>query len=223
MNVLENLRNHPGVDDWIMIGGDGRVVVRTGKVDIGQRISTALALIAAEELDVDFHRVDVEGVDTASSPDEEYSTGSNSVERSGPAVRLASATARQHLLNLAAKKLKVRSDTLQVFDGLVSSSESNQSVTYWQLMAGERFGIAVDHAARVKEPATYRQIGKRVTAIDLNRLVEGSERFVHDLVMPGMLHARLVRPPHYHARLAHMDQTIYERLGNGHLVRDARH
>ena len=220
MNLPENLRNHPNVDDWLSIGEDGRVVVRTGKVDIGQRISTALALIAAEELDVDLHRIDVEGVDTAWSPDEEYSTGSNSVERSGPAVRLASATARQHLLNLAARKLKVGMDSLEVADGLVRSSETNRSITYWQLMPGRRFGIVVDPQARVKSPQNYRQIGRQVTAIDLVRLVDGNERFVHDMVMPGMLHARLVRPPHYHARLAQIDETIYQHLGGGHLVRD---
>lgn len=220
MTIPENIQHNPAVDDWIRLGPNGRVIVRTGKVDIGQRISTALALIAAEELDVDLQRIDVENVDTASSPDEEYSTGSNSVERSGPAIRIASATARQRLLALAADRLRVRLGSLEVSDGLVRSSETNQSVTYWELAPDGRFGIPINTRIQVKPPQAYRQIGKSAVAIDLVRLVEGKQRFVHDLAMPGMLHARLVRPPHYHARLAQLDDTIYERLSGGHLVRD---
>ena len=85
-----SLAQYPNVDDWIVIGTDGRVRVRTGKVDIGQRISTALALIAAEELDVDLAHIDVDEVDTASSLDEEYTSASNSMERCGNSHMLRS-------------------------------------------------------------------------------------------------------------------------------------
>lgn len=220
MSLAENLAKYPGVDDWIEITPNGRVIVRTGKADIGQRISTALALIAAEELDVDYERIDVAGVDTASSPDEEYTSASNSIERSGATIRVASATARQYLCDLAAKALEVGANTLQVNDGLVRSSASNRSVTYWELMEGRRFAIAVAPDIACKPSEAYRQIGRQAVAKDLADLVRGTAPFVHDLDVPGMLHARLVRPPHYHARVVDIDQNIYSRLDGAHLVRD---
>ena len=221
MSVAENLQKHPSVDDWIVIAPNGRIIVRTGKVDIGQRISTALALIAAEELDVDFERIDVDGVDTASSPDEEYTSASNSVERSGNTIRLASATARRHLLALAAHALETEPSSLQVSDGLVRSSATNRSVTYWEILEGQQFDIAVDPEVTFKTEEDYRQIGRRwVVPADLMGLVQGTAPFVHDMSMPGMLHARLVRPPHYHARISAIDQTIYGGLEGAHLVCD---
>ena len=90
-----SLDKAPNVDDWLAIDADGRVRVRTGKVDIGQRVSTALGLIAAEELDVALDTVDVLRADTVLAPNEGITSGSNSMEESGNAVRLATATARE--------------------------------------------------------------------------------------------------------------------------------
>lgn len=218
--TTESLQAYPNVDDWLVIG-DGRVTVRTGKVDIGQRISTALALIAAEELDVGFDRIDVVHVDTATSLDEGYTSASNSIERCGQSVRLAAATARRHLLQLAARSLDVDVTSLDVDDGRVRSTATTRSTTYWALMrGGHRFGVPVDLSVATKTPSEYRLIGRSVTALDLVDLVGGTAQFVHDLSMPGMLHARLVRPPHYHARIAGIDPSIHERLAGAQLVRN---
>ena len=220
MSLNKSLETYRCVDDWIVVAPNRRITVRTGKVDIGQRISTALALIAAEELAVDFSRIDVETVDTATSLDEEYTSASNSIERSGNAIRLAAATARRRLLELAAQTLGVERSSLQVDDELVTSLATNRSVTYWELMEGRPFAVAIDPAVRLKSPHQYRQIGRQVLAKDLVELVRGGAPFVHDMHMPDMLHARLVRPPHYHARVAAIDETIYSRLDGGHLLRD---
>ena len=83
-----SLKNHPGLDEWISVGKNGRIAIRTGKVDIGQRISTALAIIAAEELDVDMSRIDVIRTVTGEAPDEGITSGSNSMMESGSAVGL---------------------------------------------------------------------------------------------------------------------------------------
>ena len=218
MSLSESLETYRCVDDWIVVAPNRRITVRTGKVDIGQRISTALALIAAEELDVDFSRIDVETVDTATSLDEEYTSASNSIERSGNAV--AAATARGRLLELASGTLGVERSSLQVDDGLVTSLATNRSITYWELMEGLPFAVAIDPAVPLKPPHQYRQIGRQVLAKDLIELVRGGAPFVHDMHMPEMLHARLVRPPHYHARVATIDETIYSRLDGGYLLRD---
>ncbi|PPR18118.1 MAG: Nicotinate dehydrogenase medium molybdopterin subunit, partial [Alphaproteobacteria bacterium MarineAlpha10_Bin3] len=120
-----SLDNSPNLDDWLSIDRQGRVRVRTGKVDIGQRISTALAMIAAEELDVDYERIEIMRVDTSAAPDEAITSGSNSMQQSGNAVRLATATARRHLLGLAAAALDVNAASLEIADGLIRSRATN--------------------------------------------------------------------------------------------------
>ena len=222
MPVNPSLSRHPGLDEWLSIGADGRVAVRTGKVDIGQRISTALTLIAAEELDVEPQRIDVMRPETGVAPDEGVTSGSNSMEESGQAVRLAAATARRHLLSLAATELDVDVSSLEVTDGLVRSRATNRSTTYWELSGGKPLAIPVDPDADIKPPGALRQIGRRIVPRDMVDLVTGAARFVHDMTMPGMRHARVVRPPHYHASLHDLDGSVVRRLdeAGARMVRD---
>ncbi len=208
-----SLSKTPALDDWIRLKDEGRITVANGKVDIGQRISTAVALIAAEELDVDPSRIDVAAPETGAAPDEGITSGSNSMEESGNAVRHAAATARRHLLSLAAETLDVPADMLEVDDGLVVARATNRSVTYWDLMPeGSSFGVDVDETAPTKPVASFRYVGHFATARGMEKLAGGTARFVHDMVLPGMLHARPVRPPHYHATLTALDETVVGRL-----------
>jgi CO/xanthine dehydrogenase Mo-binding subunit len=197
-----SLVDYPNVDDWLRFDENKRVTVRTGKIDIGQRITTALALIAAEELDIDYERIDIDKMDTAYALNEEYTSASNSIERSGLSLRRAAATARRHLLRLASVALATDIDTLEVNDGTISSRDSNRTVTYWELLSPRGFGIPVDPSIATKPSQKYRVIGrKKLVARDLPELVSGTAPFVHDMDMPGMLHARVVRPPHEGVRL----------------------
>lgn len=205
MATNPSLERHPRLDDWLSIGADGRVRVRSGKVDIGQRISTALALIVADELDVAPERIDMERPETGIAPDEGITSGSNSMEESGHALRLAAATARRRLLALAASALDVSGDSLEVADGLIRSHATNRSITYWDLLGDRPFGIAVDLATPVKAPDALRHIGHTASPRGIAELVSGRTIFVQDMHVEGILHARVVRPPHYHARLDTLD------------------
>ena len=208
-----SLSKTPGLDSWIRLAEGDRLTVVNGKVDIGQRISTAVALIAAEELDIDPSRIDVAAPETGAAPDEGITSGSNSMEESGNAVRYAAATARRHLLALAAETLGVDADTLEVDDGLVQSRATNRSVTYWDLMQeGASFGIDVDESIATKPAWSFRVIGQFASARGIENLVGGTGNFVHDMVLPDMLHARPIRPPHYHAQLDALDEEVVARL-----------
>ena len=149
-----SLLKHPNLDDWLSISGDGRVTVRSGKVDIGQRISTAVALLVAEELDIEVDRIDFIRAETGLSPDEGVTSGSNSMAETGNAVRLASATLRHHLLGLASRALEVDVASLEVDDGVIHSRATNRSTTYWELTGGKPFGIEVDPDAVLKAPTS---------------------------------------------------------------------
>jgi CO/xanthine dehydrogenase Mo-binding subunit len=208
------------VDDWVSFDADGAVVVRSGKVDIGQRVSAAVALVAAEELDVDPARIRVAQRETGLVPDEGYTSGSRSMMDSAQAVRLAAATARRHLLAMAAEQLAADVGKLEVIDGVARVPGTNRTISYWQLTEGRPLAIPVDAQVLVKAPAEYRVLGRMHDAPGLAGLVTGATRFVHDMSLPGMLHARVVRPPHYHARLDRLDPDIEQNLRGGHLVRD---
>ena len=207
-----SLERHPQLDSWIEVGTDGRILLRTGKVDIGQRISTALAVIAAEELDVDPSMIDVVRTETGRDPDEGITSGSYSMEQSGNALRHAAATARQHLAARAAAALGVDQADLEIDEGVIRARDTNRSISYAELQGGEPFGIAVDPDAAVKKPSAHRIVGTAATPRGMADIVSGRYEFLHDLKVPGMLHARVVRPPHYHARLKAFDEDVVERL-----------
>jgi CO/xanthine dehydrogenase Mo-binding subunit len=220
MVTSPSLKDYPGVAEWLSFDAEGQVLVRSGKVDIGQRVSAAVALVAAEELDVDPVRVHVAPRITGEVPDEGYTSGSKSMEVSALAVRLAAATARRHLLAMAGEQLAADPDSLEVVDGLIRVPDTNRATTYWDLTGGREIEIPVDPDVAVKSPDAYRVLGRPHVAPILTGLATGASRFVHDMSMPDMLHARIVRPPHYHARLEALSDDIEAQLMGGQLVRD---
>ena len=135
MKIAPSLETNPELDGWLKFSSDGILTVFTGKVELGQKITTALALIAAEELYLDFNRVKIAAVNTEYSPEEQPTVGSNSIEESGEAIRQASAVARNILLNMASKKLNESIDRLEITDGNIRSILNNNITSYWDLIA----------------------------------------------------------------------------------------
>lgn len=212
MSTNPSLTANPNVDAWIAIDASGRIHVRSGKVDIGQRISTAIAIIAAEELGLDPAEIIVEARQTGVTPDEGLTAGSNSIEQSGHAIRRAAASARRHLLDQAAQRMGTQASALRMDNGLIRNLETNQSVSLKDLAGGSRFGIPVDSDAALKAPDTYTRIGKPTRPSGASDQVTGRTIFVHDMVMDGMWHARVLRPPHSQARLGELDRTTCENI-----------
>ncbi len=197
----------PQLDDWIAIHADGTITARSGKAELGQGIRTALAQIAADELDVRLERVRMVNADTAATPDEGGTTGSRSLETSGEALRSAAAEARFHLLSLAYEALDSRTPAadMTVEDGVVSDPRTGRSASYWELMGGKRFNRRISGDIPAKRPEKCRVIGASARRLDLPGKFRGQPSFVHDMTMPNMLHARVLRPPGYHARLRSFD------------------
>ena len=212
MAEYPSITKHPNLDQWISITDNGFVTILSGKVDIGQRISTALSLIAAEELNVDYSRVAVMPAITGNAPDEGITSGSNSMEESGNAVRAAAATARHHLLNLAADALEAPLDTLEIEDGVIAARGTNRSISYADLMGDKKFNIPVDPDIGVKAPSDYSVIGTHVVPRSMEKLVTGESYFIHDWRVMGMQHARVIRPPHYQAKLRTLNDAVVKRL-----------
>jgi CO/xanthine dehydrogenase Mo-binding subunit/aerobic-type carbon monoxide dehydrogenase small subunit (CoxS/CutS family) len=200
------LAGTPDLDAWVQVNVDGTITLYTGKVELGQDLRTAVAMIGAEELDVSLERVRVVMADTERSPDEGYTVSSMSLETSGNAIRYAAAEVRRIALAMAHEELEAPVERLTVRDGTIADPATGRSVTYWDLLAGRRLGAPVQGYGPPKGPDAYRVVGRPATRLDLLAKVTGAAHFVHDLDLPGMVHGRVVRPPGYGARLIALDE-----------------
>jgi CO/xanthine dehydrogenase Mo-binding subunit len=192
------------LDGWIRINPAGTVTVFTGKCELGQGILTALAQIAAEELDVAYERVEMVSADTEQTPNEGMTAGSLSVENSGTALRFACAEARQILFDLAAAKLGVPVAKLSVSDGTMTGSGK---VTYWELAREANLAREASAQAKPKPPAQHTIVGRSIPRRDIPAKMTGGAAFVQDVRLPGMVHGRVVRPPRHGARLESFDEA----------------
>jgi CO/xanthine dehydrogenase Mo-binding subunit len=192
------------VDGFLSIGGDGRVTIYSGKVDLGTGVRTAIAQMAAEELDVPMETVEVIQGDTALTPDQGPTYGSLSIQNGGVQIRQAAATARRALLNEAANRLNTKPDQLTAADGRVRGATGQFG--YGELAGSRGFMLKVDKDAPLKKPADYKVVGTSVPRLDIPAKVTGEFVYMQDFRVPGMLHGRVVRPPSAGAELREIDE-----------------
>ena len=212
------------LDSWIAIGQDGSVTVFTSKVELGTGIETALAQIAAEELDVSWQRIKVDMGDTTKTIDQATTSGSRTIERAGPQIRQAAAAARKELLRLASEKLGAPADKLTVRNGVVSvTGNPSKQVSYGQLIGGNRFNVRIQAEGRgndlrlaqnikAKDPKEYRTVGTSVKRFDLPPKLTGEMVYIQDVRIPGMLHGRVVRPPMVNSAPANIDESSIKNI-----------
>ncbi|MDE5452916.1 molybdopterin-dependent oxidoreductase [Bradyrhizobium sp. CSA112] len=195
-----SLAANPRLSSWLKFSSDGQVTVSPGKVEIGQGIVTALAQIAADELDIDLSRVQMVRASTTASPNEGVTSGSLSIQQSGRALRHACAEVRRIFLQQAAERLGVGIDTLDVEDGTISGP-GNVRTSYWEL--ADEVSLNRDAAPGVTPKiVTSRTVaGHSVQRVDIPDKVFGRARFIHDQALPGMLHGRVLRPENARAKL----------------------
>jgi nicotinate dehydrogenase subunit B len=201
------------LEGWIRVASDNTVTVFTGKAELGQGILTALAQIAAEELDVDIEAIRIVSADTARGPDEGYTYGSQSIEESGSAIRAASAQARAALLAAAAARLNVDVGELAVESGIVKARDGRQ-VSYGVLAANDSALLRADvaPAARLKNAHDHKIVGRSVRRIDLPKKIMAEACYVQDMRLPGMVYGRAIRPPRAGANLLSFDEAAARKL-----------
>ena len=187
-----SLAANPVLSSWVRFSRDGQVTVSPGKVEIGQGIVTALAQIAADELDIDIGRVQMVRASTAASPNEGVTSGSLSVQQSGRAIRQACAEVRQIFLAVASDRLGVGIDALTVEDGTISGP-GNVRTSYWELAEHVSLDRDATPGAVPKASAQRTQAGNSVQRLDIPDKVFAHPRFIHDTALPGMLHGRVLR------------------------------
>jgi CO/xanthine dehydrogenase Mo-binding subunit len=215
-----SLKTSPYLDSWIRIDADGSITVFTGKAELGQGFKTAFQQIAAEELDVPFSSLKVVTADTQLTANEGYTSGSHSMQDSGTAIQNAAAQARELLVAEAAKRLDLPAEDLRTEDGAVISPNGRR-LGYGELVAADILHVRAQARSKLKEPTAFKVMGRSEPRVDIPAKVTGGAAYVQDMRLPGMMHARVVRPPSYGAQLTDCDTSSVENLpGVVKVVRD---
>jgi CO/xanthine dehydrogenase Mo-binding subunit len=215
-----DLSKFPLLDSWIGIDGQGRVTVFTGKAELGQGIKTALIQCAAEELEVNVATITLVTADTERTTNEGYTAGSHSMQDSGTAILNAAAQVRGILIELAATRLNLPANQLQAKGGSVIANDG-RSVAYKDLVTGQDLHRPAQPVSPLKDPKTFTVIGKPMPRVDIPGKVTGAPMYVQDMRPDRMLHARVVRPPNYGAKLMQFDTGAIEKMpGVVKVVRD---
>jgi CO/xanthine dehydrogenase Mo-binding subunit len=219
-NLPGSLKGAPFLDSWIRIDADGSITVFTGKAELGQGFRTAFQQIAAEELDVPFESLKVVTADTRFTANEGYTSGSNSMKDSGTAIQNAAAQVRGLLMAEAARRLDVPVENLRTENGAVMAPDGRR-LSYGDLVAADMLHVQAQSKSSLKDPSTFKVMGQPVPRVDIPAKVTGGAAYVQDLRLPGMVHARVVRPPSYGAQLTECDTADVEKLpGVVRIVRD---
>ncbi len=199
-----SLSKAPYLDAWIRIDADGKISVFTGKAELGQGIKTALLQVAAEELKVEPSQIQMVTADTQLTANEQYTAGSHSLQDSGTAIRNAAAQVREILIGKAAAQFSVAANRLQVADGIITADDG-RSLKYEQLVEGNTLHLQAQPTSALTPPDRFTQMGKPLPRIDIPAKVTGGAAYVQDMRLPGMVHARVVRPPSGGAKLLAVD------------------
>jgi nicotinate dehydrogenase subunit B len=215
-----SLAQAPYLDSWIRIDADGSITVFTGKAELGQGFKTAFQQIAAEELDVPFESLKVVTADTGRTPNEGYTSGSHSTPDSGTAIQNAAAQVREILVAEAARRRGLPAENFRTEDGMVISPDGER-FRYGDLIPAETLHVRARPKSVLKDPATFKIMGQPVPRVDIPAKVTGGAAYVQDMRLPGMVHARVVRPPSYGAELTACDSAGVEKLpGVVKVIRD---
>src|SRR5882672_4601216 len=221
------------LDSWVAIAPDGRVTAFFGKMDMGQSLDIAIAQIVADELDVDVAKVEVVMGDTALTCNQGGASGSTGIQTGARPLRSAAAEARRLLVQSASQKLGLPVEQLRVDDGVVSAiSDPSKKASYAELIGGRYFqhqvewnkqtGNAMDIKvqAKVKSPSEYRVVGKSFTRRDLAGKVYRTDKYVTDISLPGMLHARVIRPSRAACTVGGVDEASVRAVKGARVVRE---
>jgi CO/xanthine dehydrogenase Mo-binding subunit len=209
-----SIQNNRRLEKWLRFQPDRTLRLAVGKVELGQGNVTALAQIAAEELDVDLNRISVLSGDTQDAPDEGQTTSSQSIEVSGRSVRLVTAEFRARVVGRLAQRLNCSPGEITVEDGAFHRGDAPTGHDYWTFATDEDFSQDIEGNATPKPPGAYRVVGQPIPRRDLPAKITGAA-FIHDMVRPDMLHARILRQPSRGAMLASLNEAAVRRAAGG--------
>ena len=213
-NSGPSIKKYRNIRDWFNFDKINFLQVYSGKIDIGQHISSTLALISSKITGVNYDQIEIIKLNTNISPNEGKTASSLSTPDSGSAIKAASITLRFEFHKFALKFLNVAEESIIFENGIIKDINSNRSVSYWDFAKTDEFKNLI-------VPETIDQnILKKINYVNnqkieiktINDIVTGQYNFVHDLIFKNMLHARIIRPPNYYSKLKEIKQETKQKL-----------
>jgi len=224
MFAAEGEQNRSLPDDFnafLRIHENGKVSCYTGKIEMGQGVITGLAMMLADELDVAFESVQMVMGDTDLCPWDMGTFGSLSTRMFGPSMLAAAAKARTVLLEMASEELGVDVNDLEVNEGVVfNRNKKSEEISYQQLTEGKKMVRVLDKDATVKDYSKYKIMGTPKMRVDSVEKVTGKAKYSGDIRLPGMVYARILRPPSHAAKLVAVDTSEAEKVEGVQIVKD---
>ncbi len=208
------------VSAWIHIDADGKVTVFTGKVEIGQNIRTSLAQQVAEELRAPFASIAMTMGDTDLVPWDMGTFGSRSTPTMGPQLRTMAMTAREMLVEAAAQRWKADPASLIAEDGRVTNPATSESLGYGEITRGEKLVAKVSGDPTLTPATEWKIAGTAAPKVNGREFVTGKHTYPSDVVRPGMVFGKVLRPAGYNATLISVDTSGAEKMPGVQVVRD---
>jgi len=205
------LNDNPSLDRWVSFPALGKVTILTGRVELGQGVLTAMAQIAADELDVAMARITIRSGDTELTPNEGYTAGSQSIQFGGVAMRQACADVHALFLDSAAKIVGCEAAELSIRDGSILRKGASTGQDYWTLAGAVNLAVKATGSGTRKSVADMKQIGQSNERLDLPDKIFGKATFIHDVQIDGMVHARVVRQPNRSATIDTVNEAAIKR------------
>jgi isoquinoline 1-oxidoreductase len=205
---------------YLRIGDDGRVSLFCSKIEMGQGIITSMAQMLADELDVSLDSIDMIMGDTRLCPWDGGTTGSRSTKLYGPPLRKAGAEARAILLEMASEKLNIALERLLVKNGVVCDRQNEGStISYTELVKGKQIDRHIPDVP-IKSISEHRVSGVATKRTDARVKVTGEAKFAADILLPGMLHAKVLRPPSHDATLLSVDVSKVNNITGASVIQE---
>ena len=209
LNTGPSIKYYKKLSLWFNFNKFNVLQVYSGKVDIGQHISSTLALICSKITGVNYNQIEVIRLNTDISPDEGITASSLSVAVSGTAIKAASFTLKKEFFNYAIKRHKILEENILFENGVIKDKLSNKSVSYWDFSITDKFQeLEIPDTLIESEISKFSHINtKSIEIKTIKDIVTGQYKYVHDMYFPNMLHARIVRPPNYNSKLIKINEN----------------
>ncbi|HXY08502.1 MAG TPA: molybdopterin cofactor-binding domain-containing protein, partial [Terriglobales bacterium] len=208
------------IQAWLHIAADGKVTVYTGKVEVGQNIRTSLTQQVAEELRVSPDSIALIMGDTTLTPYDMGTFGSRTTPTMGPQLRNVSAAAREYLIDLAAQRWHADRRSLVAAAGAITDPNSHRSIAYGELTQGREIVQMIGDDPALEPPSQWRIAGTAMPKVDGRAFVTGKHQYSSDVIRPGMLHGKVLRPSAFRATLKSLDPAGARQIPGVTVVRD---
>lgn len=208
-----NIPDGSQIDAWLQILEDGSIRVLTGKMELGQGLTVAMQQVAGEELNTPPEKIQIVLADTGLTQNEGYTAGSRAMERSAMQVRRAAAAAKAMLVSLAAEQWELSTDQIQVQDGQVIRLDKNEKISFRELLADRQIEGTIPEDLVLKPKEDYEWVGQPIPHPDMEKIVRGEALYVQDLRFPEMIHARVLKPKVYGAKLTSWPEETQQMPG----------